>query len=140
MTQLKDALQFVLLTLIARLIGYGIVRTIELFRPRSIHFIIAPETVPDHPESRNKTPPFMDRFKPGRKYSARQRKNAFYLREWGRMLKHKVATWFIAAGKRCGSRYGTKRGKVPVKLVTEIVGLLTALTSLAILLLDYFLK
>jgi hypothetical protein len=133
MTQLKDALQFVFLTLIARLIGYVIVRTIELFKPRSIHFIIAPA-------SRNKTPPDMDQFKPGRKHFAKQTEKAFYLREWGRMLKFKVASWFIAARKRCHSRCGPKRRKLTVKLITEIVGLLTALASLTILLLDYFLR
>jgi hypothetical protein len=140
MTQLKDALQFVCLALIARLIGYLFVRIIEFFKPRSIHFIIAPETAPDNQGSRHKTPPFMDQFKPKRKHSAKQGKNAFYLREWGRMLKLRISIVLFAAESRFRNRYGRKRSKISVKLVTEIVGLLTAVVSLAIMLFDYFLK
>jgi hypothetical protein len=139
MPQLKEALQFVFLSVIARLFGYIIVRVIELFQPRSIHFVIAPTVEEEDSLPVKKVPSAVERRKAIRKQPGQGENKVFHARQWVRVIKLKVIALLVAAGNRLSRAQKTKGGKIPIKLITEIVGLVTAVVSLVILLLDYFL-
>lgn len=129
MQDLRSALQFTIITIISRLLVYFIVRLIEAVKPRSAHFIISSQTEPAHSLRK----PFPQRTHRYRKYCINR----------GRLVKNFLVTlhcYVILVLNRIHQSYRWVKQQVSLKLLTEVVGLITALISLLVVILNYYLN
>lgn len=138
MLDLQSAVQFVGLMLVARVLAYLIVRLIEKIKPRPVHFIVAAaierssESQPAQKETEIEATERL-RLNNSRKYPELGKQ--FFKIGWRNFYYYRFN--FI---NKVRSRRRDVNKRFSLKLLTEIIGLLTAGISLAALVLERLFK
>ncbi|HYH01620.1 MAG TPA: hypothetical protein VEC37_00820 [Bacillota bacterium] len=140
MHDLRSALQFIILTMIARLLVYFIVRFIESLKPRNAHFIIAPSF--DSTQKPLSDPESLV-FGTGMVESVEAKKGSKKVLPVRMLVKFvwvNLGYYGVVVTARVREKLRKTKAQLSLKLMSEIIGLITAIVSLVIMILNYFLK
>jgi hypothetical protein len=139
MLDLRSAGQLIGLILVARVLAYGIVRLIETLKPRSVHFIVTaaldrePETMVRENKPEGIVPP--------EEVGHCQHPDYAVIYKLIRKIVRYRQYWYCCCfGHFQLLRRHKMQTRLPFKLITEIIGLVTAGISLVILVLEYCFK
>lgn len=140
MHDLRSALRFIILTIIARLLAYFIVRFIESLKPRNVHFIIAPSIEParESLDDPNRWVPSTGMTESVEETQGTKR--VLPVGTWIKLVRVNFVYYVVVLTAQVRNRFRKTKAKLSLKLVSEIIGLITAIVSLLLVILSYFLK